>query len=86
VAWIWCDQRTPDGKSRLVVSSNHAGETTSRNVKLDGGVTILNRGSNPQIGLPFRHRMDARWRYANIPVRAMFGGSKILAALIRIEP
>ena len=75
-----------DGKTRLVVSSNLAGETTLLNVNLDGGVTILNRGSNPQIGLRFRHRMDACWRYAKIPVRAMFGWSKILDPLIRTEP
>jgi Tol biopolymer transport system component len=39
-----------DGKSLLVVSSNHASETTLLNITLDGSATILLSGSNPDIG------------------------------------
>ena len=39
-----------DGKSLRVTSSNHAGETTLLDVRLDGRALILKGGSNPRIG------------------------------------
>ena len=76
-----------DGKSLLVVSSNHAGETTLLNVRLDGSVSILMSGSNPRSQVC--HSITGRtifWRSAKRPVPAMCGWSTILDPMISTEP